>query len=902
MPRLATGLVVTLALMLGGCGGGGSSGGADQQATVPDAPVIGSAAAGNSQATVAFTAPSIDGGSAITSYTVTSSPGAVVATGASSPITVTGLTNGTAYTFSVTATNAVGTSAASGASNSVTPSAGAAGASTVPGAPTIGTATAGNGQASISFSAPASNGGSAITVYTVTSSPGAIVGSGASSPIIVTGLTNGTSYTFSVTASNAVGTSATSAASNGVTPSAGAGSGPTVPGAPTIGTATAGNGQATVSFSPPASSGGSAITGYTVTSSPGAIVATGASGPIIVTGLTNGTAYTFFVTATNAVGVSATSAASNSVTPSAGTGSGPAVPGAPTIGTATAGNGQASLSFSPPASNGGSAITGYTVTSSPGAIVGRGASSPIVVIGLTNGAAYTFSVTASNGVGTSAASAASNSVTPSASSGGGPTAPGAPTIGTANAGDGQATVSFTPPSSNGGSAVTGYSVISSPGGISASGSASPITVSGLTDGTTYTFTVKAINAIGSSLASAASNSVTPFSSSPLGCGTVQSTGTGNTVPLVVDGFPCAAAGGAGQNNDPNEAFISVQVCAPGSTTNCQIIDHVTVDTGSTGLRFASSAVASALQPGTAGGLPVTAGSTAGTVLTECETYGGSYVYGPVVTADIYIAGKQLKSLPIQIFGQSGYTVPAGCTSQGGSNTPTPSSFGGNGLIGVGFDLLDQTPYFNCDTSAVATCTDSNYPGIPNPVSQLSADNNGILIDLPSVGLDGSTTPVIGTLYFGVATQSNNSPTSASVGIANDSSGYFAVSTASTWTSAYIDSGTDILYFADSSDSQLTTCGDHFCPSTPQAITIDLADAGSKTTLLQFPYTVGNADTVYGSHIIASESAAGPTSDSFAFGLSTFFGHKMYFLYNGQTAPGTGLGTTATVTGPINGIE
>ena len=90
----------------------------------PDAPTIGTATPGNAQATVPFTAPSSDGGSAITSYTATSSPGAITGTisqSGSGSITVTGLTNNTAYTFTVTATNAIGTSLASGASNSVTP-------------------------------------------------------------------------------------------------------------------------------------------------------------------------------------------------------------------------------------------------------------------------------------------------------------------------------------------------------------------------------------------------------------------------------------------------------------------------------------------------------------------------------------------------------------------------------------------------------------------------------------------------------------------------------------------------------------------------------------------------------------------------------------------------------------
>jgi predicted RNA-binding protein with TRAM domain len=89
--------------------------------TVPDAPIIGTVTGGDRQVTVTFTAPSNTGGAVITGYTVTSSPGDITATGAGSPITVERLTNGTAYTFTVTAKNSAGTGAASEASNVVTP-------------------------------------------------------------------------------------------------------------------------------------------------------------------------------------------------------------------------------------------------------------------------------------------------------------------------------------------------------------------------------------------------------------------------------------------------------------------------------------------------------------------------------------------------------------------------------------------------------------------------------------------------------------------------------------------------------------------------------------------------------------------------------------------------------------
>ncbi|MEI6680734.1 MAG: FISUMP domain-containing protein [Mariniphaga sp.] len=285
----------------------------------PDAPTIGTATVSgvSGTATVTFTAPASNGGAAITSYTATSSPGSLTATlsqAGSGTITFTGLTNGTAYTFTVTATNSVGTGAASDPSNSVTPC-------TVPGVPTIGTATAGNAQATVTFNAPASNGGSAITSYTATSSPGGftgIISQAGSGTITITGLTVGTAYTFTVKATNAAGAGAASAASNSVTPYG-------VPGAPTIGTAIAGDTKATVTFTAPVSNGGSVITSYTATSTPGGFTGTlsqAGNGTITITGLTNGTAYTFKVTATNAAGTGAASAASNSVTPNLSDGSG----------------------------------------------------------------------------------------------------------------------------------------------------------------------------------------------------------------------------------------------------------------------------------------------------------------------------------------------------------------------------------------------------------------------------------------------------------------------------------------------------------------------------------------------------------------------------------------------------
>ncbi|MEQ1517632.1 MAG: fibronectin type III domain-containing protein, partial [Usitatibacteraceae bacterium] len=160
-------------------------------------------------ATLNVTPPANSGGSAITSYTATC--GAISATGPASPITVTGLTNGASVACTVTATGPGGTSLPSNSVN-VTPTAIAA-----PGAPTIGMAIPGNTQATIAFTPPASDGGSAISTYTATCNPGNLTGSSSVSPITVPNLVNGTTYACSVTATNSIGPGAASATVN-VTP------------------------------------------------------------------------------------------------------------------------------------------------------------------------------------------------------------------------------------------------------------------------------------------------------------------------------------------------------------------------------------------------------------------------------------------------------------------------------------------------------------------------------------------------------------------------------------------------------------------------------------------------------------------------------------------------------------
>lgn len=269
-------------------------------------------------------------------------------------------------------------------------------ATTIPSTPSIAGVSPGNASANIYFSAPIPSGGTAIPIssYIATSNPGNItaVGTNMYSPIKVIGLANGTSYTFTIQAVNCLGTGRASTMSAPVTPS-------TVPSAPTNVKATRGNAQASVSFSPPLDNGGAAIINYAVSVNPGGQIVTGTASPIVVSGLLNGTSYTFTVSAQNISGIGPTSTPSVAIVPS----------GAPTNVLVTANNAGALVKFTPPMDTG---ATGYTVTSSPGGITAIGTSSPISITGLTNNTAYTFTVTATYLDGLSTVSSPSNLVIP----------------------------------------------------------------------------------------------------------------------------------------------------------------------------------------------------------------------------------------------------------------------------------------------------------------------------------------------------------------------------------------------------------------------------------------------------------------------------------------------------------
>jgi titin len=479
----------------------------------PAAPATPTAVRGDASATVSWTAPA-NNGSALTGYSLefSSDSGSTwtnwsssLASSATSE-TVTGLTNGTAYVFRLNATNAIGTSSWSTSSTAVTPAA-------LPSAPTLNTLTPGAANVALTWTAPASNGGFAITDYTIeySSNSGSTWSAfthtaSTATSITVTGLSNGTSYVFRVKAVTSVGTGTASATSAAQLVAAAPGQ----PNAPTIAN---GSTQVTASWTAPAANG-CAITAYKIEYSSNAgstwslfssSVSTTSS---TVTGLTNGTAYVFRVSATNCMGFGASSAASISVTPNP-------VPSQVT-GLTVTGNGSngVTLSWAAPSGN-GSAVSDYTIEHSTDGwstfttyTDGVSTATSYNITGLTPGTSYSFRVSAINAVGSSTASSASVAITsatvPSAIS-------SAPTLAAA---PGVVTLTWTPPA-NGGSALTTAEVQYSTNGgstwsnytgsIDTSGTAA---LTGLTGGQAYVFRVRTSNFFGTTAWSSTSASVT----------------------------------------------------------------------------------------------------------------------------------------------------------------------------------------------------------------------------------------------------------------------------------------------------------------------------------------------------------------------------------------------------------
>jgi fibronectin type 3 domain-containing protein len=380
--------------------------------SVPDPPTSPSATAKPGAIALQWTDPTNDGGSAITEYDVYCSttnppstgdtPSATVSGADATSLTVTGLTNDAEYFCVVTAVNAMGQSAASDVVNA-TPQL------QVPGAPTSASATGGAHSMTVSWVDPVDDGGSPITQYdvycadtvpSISDPPSAIAPGATASQATVTGLQNGTGYNCVVTAVNGVGQSAASNTTFAV-----AGTPPSPPLSPSV---TPGNGQATITWTKPASSGGLRINEWRIycsTTNPPAVTFANECGFSLAHkatsgtayGLVDGTTYYFVVTASNANGESPPSDVV-SATPST-------VPGRPTHLHVRARFGSLRVSWQAPYWSGGSPITGYNVycsESSPPSTAGTpsatvdGSTTQVRVPGLTSGTTYYCVVTAVN--------------------------------------------------------------------------------------------------------------------------------------------------------------------------------------------------------------------------------------------------------------------------------------------------------------------------------------------------------------------------------------------------------------------------------------------------------------------------------------------------------------------------
>jgi hypothetical protein len=379
----------------------------------------------------------------------------------------------------------------------------------------------------------------------------------------------------------------------------------------------------------------------------------------------------------------------------------------------------------------------------------------------------------------------------------------------------------------------------------------------------------------------------------------------NVLSVIADSGPTDPANpSAGPIQTVNTPFVSVTICAPG-TSNCQTIDHISVDTGSVGLRVVaavlSSSVAAAL---------TAAMDTQGRPLAECLPFADGYSWGPVKLADAKLAGEQASGISIQVIGDPAYsTVPSACSSGGAQQEDTVSSFGANGILGVGnfqqdcgsLCATETVPqittqlYYGC--ASPANCVATTVPlasQVWNPISKLPTDNNGSILELPAVASSGAAT-VTGSLIFGIDTESNNALGTATVLSVDPGTGNLTVNfLGQALSSSFLDSGSNGNFFTDSSLAQCTSSSEKgfYCPSGTQALSATLtSNSGVTTGTINF--NVANADTLFSNgngafYVFNDLAGTNSLPQSFDFGLPFFLGRNVYTaIENSPTSAGMG---------------
>jgi hypothetical protein len=361
----------------------------------------------------------------------------------------------------------------------------------------------------------------------------------------------------------------------------------------------------------------------------------------------------------------------------------------------------------------------------------------------------------------------------------------------------------------------------------------------------------------------------------------------NVVSVSVSGGPAELSSRA-----VNTLYTTVTVCLPGTTT-CQTIDNIEVDTGSYGLRI--------LAPVLTLSLPVATTST-GSALAECTVFVDDYSWGPLALVDVQISGETASSVPVQLIGDSRYpTVPADCSSAAPTAANTVAAFGANGLLGIGpfaqdcgalcASSIEPATYYACSTASDCTGTTlATTSQVQNPITLFATDNNGSIIELPSVAQAGAS-DVTGSLIFGVGTQSNNSAAMNTVVPVSTNGGFLTtVFNGASLSMSFIDSGSNGMYFNDSSITPCTQTGfiGFYCPSSADSLSAAFELASGSTVSENF--VVVSAETVTAS-ATAFPGLAGtnPSSpQSFDWGLPFFYGRPVATVIEGYTtADGAG---------------
>ena len=352
----------------------------------------------------------------------------------------------------------------------------------------------------------------------------------------------------------------------------------------------------------------------------------------------------------------------------------------------------------------------------------------------------------------------------------------------------------------------------------------------------------------------------------------------NVLPMVV---------GVGPGNNVNIPYVSVRVCAPG-TSDCRTIDNILVDTGSTGLRLISAVMS---------GLALPAQTTPGSAVTlECAQFLSFVTWGPVKLADIYLGSKKAPAVPLQVMADPAYpVVPSGCSAAG----PVAAGVGdihANGILGIGVFVNDGQRYYNCaPTSTQTRCTTvlAAAQQVQNPVAALDSDNNGVVLQLPAIGPTGAR-EVSGSLILGVATRDNNQLGNALV-VQTDSRGYFSTTYKGvTLPNSFMDSGSNGLYFADASlpDCPGTLTG-FYCPATTQNLSATVRLTNGSVQTINF--NVANSSSLLASPSFAYNNLGGTLSDvSFDWGLPFYFGRRVFTVIERRSSV-AGLGPLVAYT-------